>query len=156
MSEFTPKTPITDKWEDPAAIEDSLEREAPSNDRRDRYSKEYAGLANNSIEASEPETDIAPDGRETYPEGDDFLRARGENIAGSKVVEGDDEQAQMMETPDSEGYASDWKGSEAASEEAARKAGVARAQHPAPDKIEDDEPKERHIPPANPDRPSGR
>jgi len=150
MAEFTPKTPFAGRWEDPESIEDSLEREAPNDDRRDRYSKEYSDLATGSAESSLPETGAVPDGADTIPEGADFVRARGENIEGSKIVAGEDDEAPTVETPDSEGYASDWKGSEAASERAAR------AQHPSPEEIEDDEPKKRTIPPTNPDLPSGR
>lgn len=144
MAEFTPKTPIAGQREELEAIERSLEQEAPNNDRRDRYSKEYSALANNSVESSNPETDMVPDGQDTYPEEESFLRARGENIEGSRVVEGEDEQAPMVETPDSEGYASDWKG-----------------QHPSPDEVEDEETRtdqsqRRSIPPTNPDLPSGR
>ncbi len=64
------------------ADEKFLETEAPYNDERRRYSPEY-GSAPNALD----ELSINPDGRETYDEEDDLVRARGENQKGSSQGE---------------------------------------------------------------------
>jgi len=78
--EHTEALPLDDAAEDPQAIEDFLEHEAPT-ERRDRLSPEYGNAP--SQWTTPEETRFEPDGRENYPEPRSEFRARGENIEGS-------------------------------------------------------------------------
>ena len=76
----TEHVPIDDASEDPQAIEDFLEREAP-NEKRSRLSPEYGNAP--TADTTPEETRFTPDGLEDYPEPESEFRARGENIEGS-------------------------------------------------------------------------
>ncbi len=76
----TERLPLDDAAEDPQAIEDSLEREAPT-EKRTRYSPEYGNAP--TADTTPEETRFKPDGSEVYPEPEAEFRARGGNIEGS-------------------------------------------------------------------------